>query len=225
MILECTSCKARFLVDPAQVGAGGRRVRCGRCRHEWWARASGDDLAHGLADPVEPAAPSGSNDIRPLPPGSNVPALRRPPRRWGEAIGWTLFVLAVAFLAGATFARDEMAARYPATRAVYQAFGFRLIDTGDGLQFADIVSAQRLEGGRAVVIVEGRVINASGDERIVPRLRATLYDESDLPVHAWTFTSAEARLGPGASTLFRTQSPTPQRPFARLSLTVVPPGK
>jgi predicted Zn finger-like uncharacterized protein len=39
MQLACPSCHTAFLVDPADLGAGGRAVRCARCRTSWFARA------------------------------------------------------------------------------------------------------------------------------------------------------------------------------------------
>ena len=35
MIVTCPSCSTRYLVDPAAIGQGGRRVKCARCGHLW----------------------------------------------------------------------------------------------------------------------------------------------------------------------------------------------
>ena len=37
MILTCPACTTRYLVEPAALGADGRRVRCARCQHTWHA--------------------------------------------------------------------------------------------------------------------------------------------------------------------------------------------
>ncbi|MBI3451889.1 MAG: zinc-ribbon domain-containing protein [Rhodospirillales bacterium] len=50
MILSCPKCAARFAVDPAALGPGGRQVRCGRCRNEWFAAAPVE--AEIVAEPV-----------------------------------------------------------------------------------------------------------------------------------------------------------------------------
>jgi predicted Zn finger-like uncharacterized protein len=38
MQLACPACHTAFLVDPAELGAEGRQVRCSRCRTTWFAR-------------------------------------------------------------------------------------------------------------------------------------------------------------------------------------------
>ena len=35
MIISCSSCGAKYLVDPVQIG-NGRQVRCGRCNFSWF---------------------------------------------------------------------------------------------------------------------------------------------------------------------------------------------
>ncbi len=37
MILSCPSCAAQFNVNPNALGATGRTVRCGKCKHQWHA--------------------------------------------------------------------------------------------------------------------------------------------------------------------------------------------
>ena len=37
MIIECPSCQARYVVPIGAFAAGGRKVRCARCRNEWVA--------------------------------------------------------------------------------------------------------------------------------------------------------------------------------------------
>jgi predicted Zn finger-like uncharacterized protein len=45
-----------FLVEPAQLGPTGRRVRCGECRHTWRQEAVSEDQAPAPAPEPEPAA-------------------------------------------------------------------------------------------------------------------------------------------------------------------------
>jgi predicted Zn finger-like uncharacterized protein len=37
MLIVCPSCATSYMIDPASVGAGGRMVRCARCRATWFA--------------------------------------------------------------------------------------------------------------------------------------------------------------------------------------------
>jgi predicted Zn finger-like uncharacterized protein len=41
MIVTCSGCATRYLVDPAKLEPAGRRVRCARCGHEWWQSLEG----------------------------------------------------------------------------------------------------------------------------------------------------------------------------------------
>jgi predicted Zn finger-like uncharacterized protein len=37
MLIICPSCATSYMIDPASVGAGGRAVRCARCKTTWFA--------------------------------------------------------------------------------------------------------------------------------------------------------------------------------------------
>ena len=37
MLLVCPSCATSYMIDPAALGAGGRTVRCARCKTTWFA--------------------------------------------------------------------------------------------------------------------------------------------------------------------------------------------
>lgn len=81
MILTCPVCTTRFLVpDSAFRAVSGsalraRRVRCGKCRHEWTAEAppaTTADFAALLQD-VPALTPPDEIAPRPIPDGSNLP--------------------------------------------------------------------------------------------------------------------------------------------------------
>jgi predicted Zn finger-like uncharacterized protein len=67
MQLVCPSCHTAFHVDPEALGAGGRTVRCARCRSTWFARqedlvaapAISEVAAVAPAEPAENAAVAG----------------------------------------------------------------------------------------------------------------------------------------------------------------------
>ena len=89
MILKCPECSTRFLVPDSAFGVKPRRVRCGKCRHEWMAEppppppnpylAMVDHEDEDQAAPEVPPAPSIPvtplpAEPAPIPEGSNLPA-------------------------------------------------------------------------------------------------------------------------------------------------------
>ena len=54
MNLTCPSCGATFLVEPAQLGPAGRRVRCGACRHTWRQAPVAGDQAPAIVPAPTP---------------------------------------------------------------------------------------------------------------------------------------------------------------------------
>lgn len=226
MILTCPNCSARFLVNDAALGPGGRGVRCGRCKHEWFVAAA---ATAGEADAPAAEAPAfmasvtpPPEAVRPLPPGSNLPALREEPRRSaGVVLGWAAFALVVIALVILAVERDRVMALYPATRDVYNILGFSVPAPGEGLQIVDVVSSRGTQDGVPVLISEGRVVNPSQLERAVPRLRGALRDASGRELQSWTFAVAEARLEPGASIRFRTELRQPAASATELKITFV----
>ncbi len=116
MHVSCSSCGARYAVDPTAIGPTGRTVQCARCNHRWFQT---------LEPPVRPPEASGSPPeptpapvpdivIRPSVPGAGLPALTPPPRKspWRTwlAVGIGLVVLLVA---AAYVYRSEIGDRLP----------------------------------------------------------------------------------------------------------------
>lgn len=228
MILSCPNCNARFLVNAAALRPAGREVRCGRCRHQWFATPDETNLP---ADkPVAPAEtelspslePSFHLEPRPIPPGSNLPVIAKPRRRpIGALVGWIAFLLVVVALGIAVAERDTIMALYPDTRDVYAAVGFSVPKAGDGLQIADVVSSRQVEEGVPVLVSQGRIVNVSKLERHVPTLRGALRDAAGRELQSWTFTVPVTQLAPGDSVPFRTEIRQPAAAASELSITFV----
>ena len=41
MLIVCPSCASEYTIDPAKLGADGRRLKCASCRDIWFCRADG----------------------------------------------------------------------------------------------------------------------------------------------------------------------------------------
>ncbi|MSP76478.1 MAG: hypothetical protein EXR12_10105 [Rhodospirillaceae bacterium] len=110
MHVTCSNCGARYAVDPAALGQGGRTVQCVRCSHRWFAKPEAASAVPSAATPRAQSVPDFV--IRPQVHGAGLPALTRPPpkRHWGR---WLMgAAVAVVVLGAAAFAgRDEIRGR------------------------------------------------------------------------------------------------------------------
>lgn len=215
MILSCPSCKSRFLVDPAAVGTG-RQVRCGRCKNEWFATPPEEPAsALELEPPVEPSPIR----PRPIPPGSNLPALpQAKKRRTGMIVGWLAFVLVAGGIGAAIWKRDMVMERVPATTKAFELLGLAPEAQATVLRVEDIKVNRVSQDGVPVLLIEGRVINTSGAPRPVPTLRGILQDANEREVQSWTFTVPADRLDGGQSVVFKTEVRQPAAAAQRVSI-------
>jgi hypothetical protein len=71
-----------------------------------------------------------------------------------------------------------------------------------GLQFEQITSTRLQEGGIAVLVVEGAIVNVTGQDREVPPIRITLLDSRGRELQEELFEAKEQHLEPGAKTSF-----------------------
>lgn len=116
MHVSCSSCGARYAVDPKAIGPMGRTVQCARCNHRWFQTIEPPERPpESPGTPPEPTPPPVPDIvIRPSVPGAGLPALapqpRKSPWRTWLAVGIGLFVL----LAGIAYLyRGEIGSRLP----------------------------------------------------------------------------------------------------------------
>ena len=217
MILSCTACGTRYLIDPALLGPEGRVVRCAKCGHQW-TQTPPEDL------PRQVALPPLESDFRAIPgaarpPGTNLPALPPSPKPRSGVIAWAVLILIVAGLGGGVvLARHDIVAAWPPAAKLYELAGFPGEEIGSGLELRNVASASRSEDGVAVLAIEGEVANVSSAARDVPTMRAIVKD-GEREVRSWTFKAAQARLLPGESASFVTSLRDPPANATGLTIT------
>jgi predicted Zn finger-like uncharacterized protein len=216
MILTCPQCTTRYLVNAANIGPGGRTVRCGRCSHSW-------------REPPPPNAPPFADfnpvsiEARPLPPGSNLPVpTTRPRKRAG--VGWLVLVVVIAVIvAGGIIGRGRIMALWPASTRVYAAIGMATEPLGSGLDLRNVSSKREMDGDVPVLVVAGQVANVSARPKDVPPLQGTLHDAQNRDVRSWNFPVNDAHLEPGAVTSFETRVRNPPAEATGLDITFASP--
>ena len=233
MILSCSACSTRFLVDPALLAPKGRMVRCAKCGHQWrqtpsddLAEDSAEDAATGsLGNPAEDAAPPLEAGPRTIPKGSDLPAFPRKPTRRGGALGWVALAgVVIAVLGAGTVARDGIVAFWPPAAQLYELAGLEIESLPFGLEFRNLKNSERTEDGVKVLIIEGEVKNISKFSYEVPKLRAALRNAEQDEIKSWTFSAVQTRLLPGESAPFVTQVKDPPSMATGVTITFVNDG-
>ena len=209
MILTCPQCSTRYHVDAAALGTAARTVRCANCGERWSVRPPAD-----TPQIVEfgPAAPATVPRMRPI----AAPETRE--RASPGLTGWLIAVLVVLLGASAVIGRNEIVAGLPASAVIYYKLGIPI--TRDlGLQFQDVTSTRLTEGGIAVLVVEGAIINVARSERPVPPIRITLLDGGGRQVQEELFRAKEQHLPPGSKTSFSARVVSPADSARNFSVT------
>jgi predicted Zn finger-like uncharacterized protein len=165
---------------------------------------------------VETVAPAEDKSKKPAKPAK--PA-REGKRSIAAAIGWLLLLLTVAGLGVAVFAQGEIMARFPETRAIYQAFRFPVPPPGEGLEVVVATTTRGSSAGTPTMEVRGKVRNVADSARAVPALRAALIDERGTAQAQEDVKLDVARLDPGEETEFAVVFANP--PPSAQSLTIV----
>ncbi len=218
MILSCSACSTRYLVDPALLGPEGREVRCAKCGHQWIQKPPEDEPQPADLPPLEPeirAIPGGeSATVETASPfaSANLPGFPRPAPQRSSALAWLVLLLLVGIAAGSFVARNEIVAAWPPAARLFDALGVPAASNlGAGIELRNVSSARQEEDGAPVLVIQGEVANTSTSVRAVPKMRGSLREQGR-EIQSWTFQAAQSRLLPGeaASFVTRFKNPAPQ---------------
>lgn len=205
MILTCSKCATRYHVDPASLGAEGRTVRCASCGHRWLAKPPAD-----APKVLELGAPSAAQRR------AAAAARRRGSPGVAALLVAALLILAVA---GATIGRDEIVDRFPESAVIYQALGLPVEVQAAGLEFEQLDSKRVVEGGVAVLVIEGEIVNQSKESRHVPPIRVILLDDGGRQLQREIFRSKDVSLDAGGKTTFSGRLVNPPSQARNYSIT------
>lgn len=209
MIITCSACLTRYLVEPRTLGVAGRTVRCANCGNTW-LQGPPEDAPRRVDVPA--------TAIEQTPGPIRLPAIPAPRRR-APVWPWFLFLVVIgAAIAVAYSERARIVAVWPPAARLYDMVGLAVVPVGDGLQIRVTGTRRADEGGQSEVTITGEIVNQSDRELSVPRLRAVLRDSAERELAAWSFAAAGARLLPGEATTFSTAVKDPSRSASGLSI-------
>jgi predicted Zn finger-like uncharacterized protein len=204
LILTCSKCATRYHVDPTSLGAEGRMVRCAGCGHRWTAKPPADAPKVLELKTPSPAAWRAAAAAR----RSSSPRL----------VAWLVAALVVLVLASAVIGRNEIVASFPESAAIYRALRLPLA-VQPGLEFGQVNSDRVVEGGVAVLVFEGEIVNLSKEPRRVPPIRVILLDDGGRQLQGETFSSKDASLDAGGKTTFSGRLVNPPSQARNYSIT------
>lgn len=210
MILTCPQCSTRYHVDAVALGAAARTVRCANCGRRWSVKPPADTPQIVEFGPPTPATVP---RMRP----ASAPE-RAQDRVSTSLISWLAAVLVALLAASAVIGRNEIVSGFPASAAFYQKLGLP-VTVDLGLQFEGVTSTRLEEGGIAVLVVEGAIVNVTRHERSVPPVRVTLLDGGGRQVQEELFRAKEQNLEPGAKTSFSGRVVSPADSARNFSVT------
>jgi predicted Zn finger-like uncharacterized protein len=218
MIVSCSACKTRYLVDPAVLGEAGRVVRCAKCKHSWMQTPPADLPRRLDLVPVVPKPPA-------LPPAPNfgLPVRYHAPRRrrWPVAVAAAAIAGLLVGTGVGYFGRESIMQTWPSTKRVYELIGEIVGIPTSNLEVQDVRLVEQPLAGLTVLVLEGKVVNTSDEPQAMPELRASLLDAQKRDLFAWTFAVDQEVVAPGEVVTFRTEAINPPGAFERPQITFV----
>ncbi len=223
MIVTCTSCSKRYLVDARVLGPSGRTVRCASCGNTWFLPPPADAVLPASIVPEPSPAISVEDERRER--RVQLPAVKRSRGR-GPLIVWSLVGAAiVAAVWGLIVAQDNVVRLWPPAAKLYAMIGRGQPVAGTGLELRKVTPSRGIENGTPILAVDGEVVNVSTVVRDVPKLRVALRDGNDHELQVWTTSVTDQRLLPGASVSFHTTITQPAEAATGVVVSFASPGE
>jgi predicted Zn finger-like uncharacterized protein len=226
MIVTCSKCEKRYVVDPRALGAPGRRVRCANCQHTWFEAAPEETLSSIELPPLPDAPPIVRTSAPELGAARRIqlPAVKRP----GAAMAWVrrgaIAAAVVLAIWGLVAARQHVMSAVPFTGRLYSMVGLGPTMPGQGLELRQVTPSRGVDNGTPTLAINGQVANVSNSPKAVPKLRVALRDGNNKELQSWTVSVTGDILPPGASVPFHTTITQPPDGATGVIVSFLPAG-
>lgn len=227
MILTCSSCATRYLIDPVSIGKDGREVKCAKCGHRWREMPPLDSpkvLEEGPAGDVgNPGADLSIDEMLAKTPvgGRKSGASQRRKVNW---IGWILFLILVgAVFAGGFFLRNQIVDLWPPAVKLYNILKLEVHPTNKlGLIIDEVKSKTVVEGGVTTLTVSGKIVNITDMEQPIPRINIQLVNKKGQHVYSWSRTVEVPKVTAWGEVTFSSSMKQPPKEAVSVQVNFVP---
>lgn len=125
---------------------------------------------------------------------------------------WLLFFLLIGGVAGgAVWQQDEIIKRWPVIEQLYDLVGLTGPPPHELFQVVDTKLSTSDQGGTSVLTVEGKLLNRTSQEQVLPTMEAVIYDKRRVTLRRWQIEVPAVRLTPGERFEFRTELKDPPK--------------
>jgi predicted Zn finger-like uncharacterized protein len=186
MIISCEKCATKYNVNSAFIGLDGRKVKCTACKYIWHAVLPQEEQEKlkneqpSQQNPVnsinssEKVTPEKDQVLKQTKSSSFMPAIidRQVPL-WLKVAPVTILLLSLAIYL--VFYSHHLLKIVPQSAGVYRYFG---VYNTEGLILQDIALHKLAnEGEYFDILIKGKIVNHSLEERHMPGLRLSILDE------------------------------------------------
>ncbi|HEY8566798.1 MAG TPA: zinc-ribbon domain-containing protein [Beijerinckiaceae bacterium] len=230
MLIVCPSCASEYTIDPGQIGAQGRKVRCAACRTPWFVDPApeAEPLAVEATAARAEETPAKAKKPRKVkaPVRAKLPGLAaladataRPLRALSRPIALALvLVLAVGLVAG----RAGVVQAFPRSAALYAHIGLPV--NLRGLEFRAVKAETEPVSGGTVLLVDGEVIGAARGETPVPPIAIALKGSDGQALYTWTVDPPRETVSQGEVARFKARLASPPADAREVLVQFARPG-
>jgi predicted Zn finger-like uncharacterized protein len=222
MILTCSSCSTRYLIDPVSIGIDGREVKCAKCGHRWREMPPADSPKTVADAPPEIETENAGQSIEEMlaRPVRKAHKKNVKPARKINWIGWILFLALVGGVAaGGFFLRNQVVDMWPPAMKLYKILHLDVKPTNKlGLVIDAVQSKTVIDNGVTTLTVSGKIKNITDQEQPVPRVSIQLLNKKGHHVYSWTRTLETTTVPAWAEIDFSTSMKQPPKEAVKVQV-------
>jgi hypothetical protein len=122
-------------------------------------------------------------------------------KRRGSYREWAILVSSAAVIATIVIGlREPIVRALPSAAALYAMAGLPV--NLRGMDFADISYERHFENGVSVLAITGKIVNLTEREKLVPKVRFSLWDDAQQELYHWSMKIRHKPLAPNKSAIF-----------------------